>query len=200
MGLEYSPDLLEVDKHVAFRPTLTGLGERVHLTSPEVNLILFEELNNIILVGHSYGGMVITGVMDSIPDRISHVIFLDAAVPDDGMTALEVFGSLTNSMNEVDGHVQFPWIDLSQPYPRDVPQSLKTFTEAVSYDNPKAKELPVTYVAFVMPDQVEERKANDSSWIRAMERGWDIVILNSDHNAQRSHPEELVRIMEKAVY
>lgn len=71
-----------------YRPNLTGQGERVHLASPDidlnthildvVNTILYEDLHDIILMGHSYGGMVITGVADSIPERISHLIYMDA--------------------------------------------------------------------------------------------------------------------------
>ena len=79
---------LAEENHVAYRPTLTGLGEKVHLASPEtnltthindiVNIVIFENLDDVVLVGHSYGGMVITGVMDRIPERVGHAIFLDA--------------------------------------------------------------------------------------------------------------------------
>src|SRR5215203_2216227 len=89
------------DGHTVYRATLTGLGEREHLNSADidlnthindvVNLILFEDLHDIVLTGHSYGGMVITGVMDRVPDRIKHVVFLDAAVPDDGMSLWNLF-------------------------------------------------------------------------------------------------------------
>src|SRR5690349_7037243 len=82
--------------NVIYRPSLTGQGERVHLSSPDVdlnthikdvvNLILYENIKNVILVGHSYGGMVITGVADSIPDRIKRLIFLDAILPNDGQS------------------------------------------------------------------------------------------------------------------
>src|SRR5882672_7553973 len=77
-----------------YRPQLTGLGERVHLSRPDiglsthiddvVNTILFEDLHDIILMGHSYGGMVITGVADRVPDRIRRLIYLDALLPIDG--------------------------------------------------------------------------------------------------------------------
>ena len=83
------------DGHTVYRATLTGLGEREHLNSADidlqthindvVNLILYEDLHDVVLTGHSYGGMVITGVIDRIPERIKHVVYLDAAVPDDGM-------------------------------------------------------------------------------------------------------------------
>ena len=79
---------------IVYRPSLTGQGERVHLASPAVslsthiddvvNVIRFEDLHDVILVGHSYGGMVITGVADRVPDRIRRLIYLDAFVPNDG--------------------------------------------------------------------------------------------------------------------
>jgi pimeloyl-ACP methyl ester carboxylesterase len=77
-----------------FTPTMTGLGERSHLRSAYQGLETFitdissvierEELTDVILVGHSFGGMVVTGVADRMPDRIKHIVYLDAAVPADG--------------------------------------------------------------------------------------------------------------------
>lgn len=88
--------LLRVDGHEVYTPTLTGLGERSHLTHATINLethisdvanvILFENLTNVVLVGHSYGGMVITGVADRISPRISTLVYLDALVPKSGDT------------------------------------------------------------------------------------------------------------------
>jgi pimeloyl-ACP methyl ester carboxylesterase len=85
-----------------FTPTLTGLGERVHLASPDVNLethiqdilnvLLYEDLEKVVLVGHSYSGMVITGVLDRVPERLAHVVYLDAEVPGDGESEFDVFG------------------------------------------------------------------------------------------------------------
>src|SRR5688500_11127625 len=80
--------LLRRQGHEVFTPTLTGLGERAHLTSRDVNLdthirdienlLLYEDLENVVLVGWSYGGMVVTGVLDRVPERLAHVVYLDA--------------------------------------------------------------------------------------------------------------------------
>jgi pimeloyl-ACP methyl ester carboxylesterase len=80
--------------HEVHCPTLTGLGERAHLLNADIDLdthiqdvvalMTFEGLSDIILVGHSYGGMVITGVADRVPDRIRELVYLDAAHPQDG--------------------------------------------------------------------------------------------------------------------
>jgi pimeloyl-ACP methyl ester carboxylesterase len=80
--------------HEAFTPSLTGLGERTHLGSAATNLsthiqdvvscIEYNDLRDIVLVGHSYGGMVVTGVADRIPERITHLVYEDAFLPRDG--------------------------------------------------------------------------------------------------------------------
>ena len=86
--------VLERAGHTVFTPTLTGVGERAHLIAAMshvdvhiadvVNLLEWEELTDVILVGHSYGGMVITGVADRAKERLRHVVYLDAFLPEDG--------------------------------------------------------------------------------------------------------------------
>lgn len=81
-------------------PTLTGLGERAHLLNPSVGLethirditalLVMEDLNDVILLGHSYGGMVVTGVADRVPERIIRLIYLDAFVPEDGQCVFDL--------------------------------------------------------------------------------------------------------------
>ena len=202
--------ILTAAGHTVYRPTLTGLGERVHLASADINLtthitdivnvILFEDLHDVVLAGHSYGGMVITGVMDRIPGRISRVMFLDAAVPDDGKSAIDMFGALPSEHKVVDGQIQFSWLKADAPAPRDVSQSYQTFTEPVSYKNPAAKKLPATYVAFVPAgENAKKREETDRSWQRAKARGWTIRTLESDHVAEPSHPKELAALLQEAL-
>jgi pimeloyl-ACP methyl ester carboxylesterase len=91
--------LLTAKGHQVFTPTLTGLGERVHLLSREVsldthiadvvNLLIWEDLWDIVLVGHSYGGTVVRHVADQLPDRVRSLVYLDAFVPEDGKSILE---------------------------------------------------------------------------------------------------------------
>ena len=86
--------LLRKAGHEVYTPTLTGLGERAHLMSRAVNLdthiqdivnvIRWEELSDVVLCGHSYGGMVVTGVADQIPDKLKALVYLDAFVPSNG--------------------------------------------------------------------------------------------------------------------
>jgi pimeloyl-ACP methyl ester carboxylesterase len=86
--------------HAAFAPTLTGLGERSHLRSATVdlsthvldvvNLLRWHDLRDVVLVGHSYGGMVITGVADRLADRLAALVYLDALVPENGDCVLDL--------------------------------------------------------------------------------------------------------------
>ena len=84
----------------AYSPTLTGLGERDHLLGPSIDLarhisdvvkvLEFEDLQGVILVGNSSGGMVITGVAESVPERIAQLVYLDAFVPEDGQSLVSL--------------------------------------------------------------------------------------------------------------
>ena len=88
--------------HEVFTPTLTGLGERSHLLSPEVGLdthiedvmgvLKYEDLHDLILVGHSYAGIIITAVADQAAERLAHLVYLDAFVPHDGESLTDVIG------------------------------------------------------------------------------------------------------------
>jgi pimeloyl-ACP methyl ester carboxylesterase len=91
--------LLRAHGHEVYAPSLTGLGERAHLFASDVdldchitdivNLLHFEDLRDVILVGHSYGGMVITGAADRTPERVGHLVYLDAATPENGQTLVD---------------------------------------------------------------------------------------------------------------
>ena len=204
-------DHLLADGHAVHRVTLTGLGERKHLNGPHidlethindvVNTILFEDLHDVVLTGHSYGGMVITGVMDRVPERLRHVIFLDAAVPDDGMSIWDLFGGARPPGNNIqDGMMTVPWVTADTRPPHNVAQSIKCFNQPVSYKNPAAKLLPVTYVAFVPKDKsAEERAKTDKSWQRAVSRGWSIHTFPGGHVAQQEDPRGVASLMAASV-
>src|SRR6266542_2457650 len=190
-----------------YRPQLTGLGERVHLSRPDiglsthiedvVNTILFEDLHDIILVGHSYGGMVITGVADRVPDRIKRLVFVDAFVPNDGESVMSFTGTRGDWLKPMikGDYIVPPWVKPNQPPPKDVPQPLKTFTESIVLKNKAGLKVPATYILTV--DAGKEAK-DDDFWPqaqRARERGWPVEQLTADHNAQWSAPEALVEML-----
>jgi pimeloyl-ACP methyl ester carboxylesterase len=190
-----------------YRPQLTGQGDRVHLARPDiglnthiedvVNTILYEDLHDIILVGHSYGGMVITGVADRVPDRIKRLVYLDAMVPNDGESVSSLFrggGDFIKQMTKGD-YIVPSWVKPDQPPPHDVPQSLKTFTDPIVLKNDAARKLPATYILTVE----KGKEAKDDDFFvqsqRAKERGWTMLQLTSDHNPQWSAPEALVELL-----
>jgi pimeloyl-ACP methyl ester carboxylesterase len=190
-----------------YRPQLTGLGERVHLAKPDVglsthvddvvNTILFEDLHDIILMGHSYGGMVITGVADRVPDRIRRLVYVDAFVPNDGESVQTLTGTRGDWIKSmIKGDFIVPsWVKPDQPLPHDVPQPLKTFTEPIALKNKAALKVPATYLLTV---DAGKEASKDDFWAqaeRAKARGWPVEQLTADHNAQWSAPEALVEML-----
>lgn len=192
-----------------YRASLTGLGERVHLATPDVglsthindvvNMILFEDLHDIILVGHSYGGMVITGVADRVPERIKRVVYLDAMLPNDGESVVTLLGGRADWVKQMqkDSYIVPPWVKPDQPPPHDVPQPIKTFTETITLKNKAAQKIPGSYILTV--DKGREAKDDDffQQSERAKQRGWQVFQLTSDHNPQWSAPEALVEMLER---
>ena len=193
--------------HRVVRVTLTGLGERVHLASPDVgltthiadvvNTILWEDLHDVILVGHSYGGMVITGVADRIPERIRRLVYLDAFVPDSGETAMALapMGASWLLANAKDGFIVPAWVTDTQAIPRDVPQPLRTFTDTLRLVNPAARRIVasdiLTFEPAVTPDPFQ-RFAD-----RAAARGWPVYRLQADHVPERSARGALVALLQR---
>lgn len=93
--------LLRAAGHEVFAPTLTGLGERAHLAHPGIDLdthvqdvvgvLEYEDLHDVVLVGHSYGAIVVSGVADRLPEQVAHVVFLDGAMAIDGWAVVDYF-------------------------------------------------------------------------------------------------------------
>ena len=100
--------LLQAEGHLVYSPTLSGLGERSGLLTDAIDLELhtediaavlhYEDLSDVILVGHSYGGMVITGAADKAADRVGKLVFLDAATPRNGQSLVDVAGPVINAV------------------------------------------------------------------------------------------------------
>jgi pimeloyl-ACP methyl ester carboxylesterase len=200
---------LEAAGHTVYRVTLTALGERSHLSAEGVNLtthindvvntIRFEELDNIILTGHSYGGMVITGVMNKIPERIRHVFYFDAAVPEHGESIRDVFGNRGDRPEPKveNGRMVMDWLPQNPTsWPHNVGHPAGTLTEPVAFDNPIARALNVTYVPFVKDEaDAKERAANHTGWQRAQSRGWTIRPYPGSHTAMLETPQKLAELI-----
>lgn len=217
--------LLRAQGHEVFAPTLTGLGERAHLAKPEIGLevhvrdvtsvIEYEDLRNVILVGNSSGGMVITGVADHMPERIAHLVFLDAFVPDDGQSMMDVIAPDRRSalealvQKEGDGWLlpRFappPWkqlvtetwqvtedADLDWILPRLRPTPFGHFKEAVKSRHPAAEKLPRTYIRTQWPHPGFDRYATAAS----EKAGWQSRKIASSHLPYITHPTELATLL-----
>jgi pimeloyl-ACP methyl ester carboxylesterase len=204
-GWEYAKvdSLLREKGDIVFHPTLTGLGERVHLANPEINLtthitdivnvVKFENLNNVILVGHSYGGLVISGVAEQIPERIKQMIYLDAFVPNNGESMQTIIGSgwdnLLKSFLIKDSLIGYIFGETKPNPPTDVPQPLKTFTETIQISNPLVKKIPTAYILMT----TDGKGGMEPFASRARERGWKILPFQGGHYPMRDQPEEFVK-------
>jgi pimeloyl-ACP methyl ester carboxylesterase len=217
--------LLQDRGHPVFAPTLTGLGERAHLARPETGLethvqdiagvLEYEDLRDVVLVGNSSGGMVITGVADRVPERIGHLVFLDAFVPKDGQSMLDVIPPDRRPLMEAfvqkegDGWLlpRFappPWkklvtetwqvtekADLAWILPRLRPTPFGHFKEAVRRKNPAAEEIRRTYIRTQWPHPGFDRYA-----AAAREgEGWQLREIGSSHLPYITHPRELADLL-----
>ncbi len=199
--------LLNADGHTVYRPTLTGQGEHSNLASTNidlnthiqdiVNVILWEDLHNVVLVGHSYGGMVITGVADRVPDRIKCLVYIDALLPEHGECVDAIISpKLKKPVKE--GFIIPTWLTGNPPPPHDVLMPAKCFSEPIELTNQAvARKLSATYILTVDAGQKPESDDFYLFYRRAKTRGWTVTIMEGDHNVQRSHPQELVRLLEQ---
>ena len=194
---------------IVYRPSLTGQGESVHLASLEVglsthiqdvvNMILYEDLHDVILVGHSYGGMVITGVADSLPGRIKKMIYLDAFVPEDGESVTSIQGARADGIKKmlVNGFLMPPWVAAGKLPPKDVPHPYKTFTDTIVLKNRYRLNISTSYILTV----AKGTNAKDDDFAlqaeRAKKKNWPVLQLEADHNPQWSTPEALVEMLRK---
>jgi pimeloyl-ACP methyl ester carboxylesterase len=205
--------LLEEAGHTIYRPTMTGLGERVHLGGPDVGLSThiedivkvfeFEDLREVVLVGHSYGGMVIAGVADRVPERIAKLVFFDAILPEDGESVASLFGGAIDSMATAGAGGAEPWqlvprwVEEGELPPVDVPQPLLTFTEPIVLDNPDAAQLPAVFLLTV--EAGKEVDDFDAFADRARDRGWEIVEMEGGHNPHWYQPAAFVNVFLQTV-
>jgi pimeloyl-ACP methyl ester carboxylesterase len=194
--------------YVVYRPTLTGQGERVHLASQDVDLdthiedvtntLQFEDLHDIILVGHSYGGIVATGVADREPDRIRHLIYLDALIPEDGdswrsLSGVEGAAALDEMIGD-EGLVP-PWISPDDPRPKDVPHPTGSYEQPIRLSG-AAANIPASYVLTAEDESDAEVDEFFGFAEVARSRDWPVYVLESDHNPQWSNVDGLTEMLD----
>ena len=208
--------LLQAGNHEVFTPSLTGIGERAHLVSPQVgltthvqdlvNTVLYEDLSNMVLVGYSYGGAVVTGAIEHIADRIRELVYLDAFVPADGDTVFGLAGrsvAATAAMGE-------DWLVPPMPRVYDdpdeaewqttrrVPHPLPCFTEPVRLEKPlEQHSFGLTYIKATADSA--DAPGGKAFWTaaahaKASDR-WTCREIDTNHMVASNRPEELAALL-----
>lgn len=215
--------------HDAYPVTLTGLGERVHLASPRIdldthitdvtNLIEFEDLHDVVLLGHSYGGLVVTGAADRIPERISRLVYLDAGPLPDGLALIDTFPTearrhIERQVEELGDGWRFPmppWEELADMASlegvdddhlrllrsRAVAQPFGTYTQPLRLENPAREELPkLGILCSFSLDQVHEMIDTGPPWARELAGpNWRFVELPTGHWPMFSRPADVAELL-----
>jgi pimeloyl-ACP methyl ester carboxylesterase len=151
--------LLKAAGHEVFTPTFTGLGERVHLANPEIDLktyiqdilmlLKYEDLRSVILLGYSLSGPVITGVAEEAAERIGHLVYLDAYVLEDGQSVADQLGEqMVAGLQQAADTAGDGWRLPHNPPDADrrTDQSIKFMYNRVRANNPAASQIPRTFI------------------------------------------------------
>jgi len=203
------PQRLRAAGHDVYTPTLTGLGARRHLFHPEItvdthvldinNILIFEDLHQVILVGHSYGGAVITGVAEQAADRLSHLVFLDALVPEDGKAIKDLYDptvAQTLVEHHSNGGVSLPVNGAEASDPRFTEHPLQTFLQPFHLKNKMAAALPRTYIFCTDKGEMGIRgQGIIRSAGRAKASGWPYHELPTGHHPMWTMPAELTALL-----
>ncbi|MEV7628776.1 alpha/beta hydrolase [Actinoplanes sp. NPDC089786] len=211
--------LLAAAGHRVLAPSLTGHGDTAHLLSPEVGLetyvddvaglIVAEDLTDVILVGHSYAGLVISAAANRVPGRIGHLVYLDAMVPADGETATDVM-PITRVLLDQAAASEAPWRVPPMPEwpaplglfgvtdPDDVAwlrtmlvdEPALAYEQPVRLDDPAVATIPRTHIHCVGHEieGITRRPAPDT------DRVWE---LHSGHDCMITVPDELAGLLLK---
>jgi pimeloyl-ACP methyl ester carboxylesterase len=216
-GFRHVRRLLQAAGHDVTTPSLTGIGERVHLASPLVNLsthvrdvvnhVLYEDLDEIVLVGFSYGGFVITGALEHIANRIKHLVFLDAFMPRGGETAISLTRGLGRSAIELgeEWQVAGPTRDYDNVLEGEWMTARRThhpkgcFTEAVYLSQPlEAFPFTRTYIKATRSRETDPGEAAFRQAARHAQSSdaWRYFEIASNHMVASNKPEETTRLLE----
>lgn len=206
--------LLRARGHELYAPTYTGVGERVHLAHKGIklsdhiadmlNVIEFNSLDRFILIGHSYGGMVATGIADRVPEKVAKLVYLDAFAPKDGKAAFDHMPAETRARMEasaVDGWRLPPSPtppdtspeDVAWITPRRMHQPIETFREPLTLKNGETK-IPRSYIyaARSAPGDMFRQFAE-----RARAEGWQYFEMDASHSPHVTAPEALAEVLDK---
>lgn len=207
--------LLQAAGHEIHTPTYTGLGDRAHHSQASIGLdthiedtaafIEYEDLTNVILVGHSYGGMVATGVAERMPSRLAKLVYLDAFVPRNGESVNQLVGEKSAASRAVAATVGDGWLIPPNPSPADTSaedlawiaprrrwQPARTFSQPVflKHDNPG---LPRSYIYCTRRGEVD--RFGPFAERAKTETGWTYYEIDASHSPNVTAPEALVDLL-----
>jgi pimeloyl-ACP methyl ester carboxylesterase len=218
--------LLQAAGHDVHATTATGLGDRVHLTGPAVdldthitdvvNVLEFEDLSEVTLVGWSYGGMIITGVAERAPERLAQLVYLDALVPVNGENSYDAEQSSEQvragdrAAAEAAGLPGFilvepyrDWLGSLIPDPVDrawlfaklVPQPLATYTQPLRLSNPAAAAVPRTFVFCTEGKEGADDVFSSTATRLRSAPGWRYRELPDNHLAPINAPAATAEVL-----
>jgi pimeloyl-ACP methyl ester carboxylesterase len=215
--------LLRTRGHEVYSPTLTGLGDKKHLLNEHinltthitdvVNLAYYEDLEDVILIGNSYGGMVITGVAAKIFERIKLLIYLDAYLPGDGESEADllpkaVFDARRQEATAHGGVISPPppeIFGITEPElsgwvkARMTVHPFDTYTEPVHWDGHLVSSIPTVYIHCTgNPPKTPDLFSTSAS--KARSRGALVVELQAGHLAMLTQPQLVADIIFKAIH
>ena len=214
-GFRHVRRALQAAGHEASAPSLTGLGERAHLASPQVTLrthlqdvvnhVLYEDLRDIVLVGYSYGGAVVTASLDHIHERVRDLVYLDAFVPADGQSLADLLGlpklPMTLGQDEYLPALPRAFDDPAEAafqQDRAVPHPLATGYEPIALHQP-LEDFPFrrTYVKATANDPDE---FGEPCFLSAAEHArtsdrWQYREIDSNHMLLSNRPKEIVALL-----
>ncbi len=201
---------LRAQGHRVFTPALTGLGPRSHLASPGLNLsthiadvvqlIKWEELSDIVLVGHSYGGMVISGALEEVPPgTIRSVVYLDAFVPKNGESLIDLASNANEALGNADPVPPPPFFaeqgtELAAILKRrGTPQARACFFDKLSLTGARDQIPTKTYV-WATGSPVFRRFYDELQ----SDPGWRTLTIDCGHMTMLERPEETTEIIARA--
>jgi pimeloyl-ACP methyl ester carboxylesterase len=200
--------------HEVFTPSLTGIGERVHLQSPQVNLtthvldvantILYEDLSDVVLVGFSYGGIVVTSALRHVGERVRHLVYFDALVPSSGESLYELTGQLPRhaGLMGADWLVPFPQGLFGDDKEDQGLQARFTAHPAGCFEEPADLEHPLEDFGFTrtyVKATLETGVAGSAVWEAASRYrdhvAWRYREVPARHFFMLSHPAEATALL-----
>ena len=204
--------------NIFFTPTYTGLGERAHLANPSIDLdthiedvlgvLEFEDLHDVVLLGHSYGGMVATGVADRARARINHLIYLDAFVPQDGQSLFDLVPEEQRERQRASAKAGDGWRVAPNPTPEDTAPEDRAWIANKRLPHPlkcmdtklKLRHGPLTLPrSYIVATRNLHGPFGRFAALARTTQGWACYEIDSSHSPNVTAPDALMALIERVI-